>query len=147
MGSGGRRVTRSEIAEKAAFVREALEELGAVPQGSLEEFLADRRNLPSTLHWLQTAVQALVDIGLILISDRGLRPPHSSVGVLERLQEAGVLPAGSVAQYRPIIGFRNRVVHLYDRIDPEIVYRVLTEDRDDLGRLLDLLLGANDEPG
>jgi uncharacterized protein YutE (UPF0331/DUF86 family) len=133
-------VTRSEIADKAAFVREALGELAAIPQEDLETFLADRRNLPSALHWLQTAIQALVDIGVILISTRGLRPPRSSVEMLERLEEAGALPPGSMARYRPVIGFRNRVVHLYGRIDPEIVYRVLTEDRNDLAELLRLFL-------
>lgn len=138
-------MTRSDISDKAAFVRQALGELAAIPQGSLEDFRADRRNLPSALHWLQTAMQALLDIGLILVAIRGLRPPHSSVDVLERLEEAGALPSGSVAKYRPVVGFRNRVVHLYDRMDPEIVYRVLTEDRADLAELLARLLAAADE--
>ena len=34
------------------------------------------------------------------------------------------------------------MVHLYDRIDPEIVYHTLVDDRDDLRALLDLLLTA-----
>lgn len=46
-------------------------------------------------------------------------------------------------EYRPITGFRNRVVHLYDRIDPAIVYRIVTEDRPDLSSLLQLLLGVS----
>lgn len=138
-------MTHSDISDKAAFVRQALDELAAIPQDTLEDFRADRRNLPSALHWLQTAIQALLDIGLILVATRGLRPPHSSADVLERLEEAEVLPPGSVAKYRPVVGFRNRVVHLYDRIDPEIVYRVLTEDRADVAELLERLLAAADE--
>jgi uncharacterized protein YutE (UPF0331/DUF86 family) len=34
------------------------------------------------------------------------------------------------------------VVHLYDRIDEKIVYRILTEERGDLAELLELLLEA-----
>jgi uncharacterized protein YutE (UPF0331/DUF86 family) len=63
--------------------------------------------------------------------------------VLERLEEDRRLPAGSAKRFAPIVGFRNRVVHLYDRIDPEIVYRVVTERRPELLDLLDLLLAID----
>lgn len=133
-------MTHSELSDKAAFVREALAALDAVPQSTRDEFLADPRTLPATLHWLQTAVQALLDIGLLLVAERGLAAPRTSVEVLERLEVAGALPAGTAARYRPLIGFRNRVVHLYDRIDPDIVYSIVTRNRDDLRALLGLLL-------
>jgi uncharacterized protein YutE (UPF0331/DUF86 family) len=139
-------VTSADVANKAAFVREALEELAAIPHDSVEEFRADRRNLPAALHWLQTAIQALIDIGLILVSQRGLPVPRTSIDVLERLEEAKCLPPGSAARFRPVIGFRNRVVHLYDRVDAEIVHRVVAEDRNDLADLLALLLDASSAP-
>ena len=137
-------MNEAELAEKAAFVRDALAELEALPQDTLESFLADRRNLPAALHWLQTAIQALVDLGLMQVASLGARTPRTSLDVLEALEEAGRLPPGSAQRFRPVIGFRNRVVHLYDRVDPEIVYRVVTEDRDDLRELLRLLLDAAD---
>lgn len=135
-------MTSADIADKAAFVRQALEDLAAIPQATREAFAADRRNLPAALHSLQTAIQGLLDIGLIVIATRGLRTPRSSSEVIERLEEAELLPSGSAAKYRPVVGFRNRVVHLYDRIDPDIVYRIVTEDRADLVALLALLLDA-----
>jgi len=135
-------MTRADLADRAAFVREALAALETLPLGSLDEFLADRRNLPSALHWLQTAIQALLDIGLMAVAARGLPSPRTSADVLERLEEAGALPTGTARRYLAIVGFRNRVVHLYDRIDPAIVYRIVTEDRGDLKELLRLLLDA-----
>lgn len=135
-------MTRADLADKAAFVRAALRELEGLPKETLQELLADRRNVPAALHWLQTAVQALVDIGLIVAAGAGLRTPRTSVDVLESLEEAGLLPPGSSARFRPVIGFRNRVVHLYDRIDPAILLRVLAEDLPDLEELLRLLLAA-----
>lgn len=134
------------IAEKVAFVRDALEALDTLPTTSLDEFLSDRRNLPSALHWLQTAIQALLDIGLVIAAERGLAPPHTSLEVLERLEDARLLPAGTALRFRPIVGFRNRVVHLYDRVDPDIVYRIVVDDRDDLRDLLALLIRAAEEP-
>lgn len=138
-------MTLSHVSDKAAFVRDAIEGLTGIPQDTFDEFSSDRRNLASALHWLQTAIQALIDIGLIVVAERGLPVPRSSSDMLDRLEEAGALPPGSAARFRPVIGFRNRVVHLYDRIDPEIVFRVLTEDRQDLAALLSLLLSAFDE--
>jgi uncharacterized protein YutE (UPF0331/DUF86 family) len=35
-----------------------------------------------------------------------------------------------------------RVVHLYDRIDPKIVFQILTQERSDLEELLRRLLDA-----
>lgn len=74
-----------------------------------------------------------------------LRSSRGSAEVLERLEEAGALPAGTSTRYRPVIGFRNRVVHLYDRVDPQIVYRIVVEDRADLAQLLGLLLDASND--
>lgn len=48
--------------------------------------------------------------------------------------------ASTVGRAGPIIGFRNRVVHLYDRVDPQIVFRILREQRGDLRDLLRLLV-------
>lgn len=77
-----------------------------------------------------------------MVAQLGLRPPSTSREVLSILEEAGALPEGADARFGPIVGFRNRVVHLYDRVDPEIAYRVLREDRGDIEALLSLLLEA-----
>jgi hypothetical protein len=42
-------VSRAELSDKVAFVREALDALETLPTETLEAFLADRRNLPSAL--------------------------------------------------------------------------------------------------
>ncbi len=105
--------------------------------------LADFRNLDSALHRLQTSIQALLDIGAVLVSRLGLPAPRTSIDILSSLEEAGYLPEGSSVRFRPIIGFRNRVVHLYERIDEKIVYKILTEERADLAERLELLLDAH----
>lgn len=129
-------------ADKAAFARAGIARLARIPQDSFAEFISDFRNLDASLHSLQTTIQALIDLAAMVAADRGLRAPRSSLDVLDILEEAGAIPPGSAVRFRPIVGFRNRVVHLYDRIDPEIVYRIVREERDDLRALLDLLLKA-----
>jgi len=135
-------VSENEIQRRLEILRVNLEYLAQIPQASFEEFSADFRNLDSALHRLQTSIQALLDIGAVLVSRLGLSAPRTSIDILTSLEESGHLPEGSSLRFRPILGFRNRVVHLYDRIDEKIVYRILTEERGDLTELLELLLEA-----
>jgi uncharacterized protein YutE (UPF0331/DUF86 family) len=136
---------RGEVDTKLDLVRANLEKLERIPQSTHEEFLADFRNLDSALHRLQTTIQALMDIGSHLCARLGLPASSSSRDVLQALEDAQRLPQGSADRFGPIFAFHNRVVHLYDRIDPRIVFRLLTEERKDLRDLLDLLLGILEE--
>lgn len=131
-----------DVDAKLAVLADNLEHLAQIPQGSYEEFDADFRNLDSALHRLQTSIQVLIDIASLATARRGLGVPRSSVDALQKLEDAGAIPAGTTTRFTPIVGFRNRVVHLYDRIDPQIVYQVLTSRRDDLADLARLLADA-----
>lgn len=133
-------MTESSIQLRLEILRGNLERLAEIPQATFEEFSADFRNLDSALHRLQTSIQALLDVGAFLVSRLGLPAPSSSIDILSVLEKGGHLPEGSSTRFRPIFGFRNRVVHLYDRIDETIVYRILTEERGDLAELLELFI-------
>ncbi|HET9955202.1 MAG TPA: DUF86 domain-containing protein [Polyangiaceae bacterium] len=132
-------MTDDAVPAKLAIVRENLEKLERIPQASWQEFDADFRNLDSALHRLQTTIQALIDIACYLVALRGLGVPRTSLDALEKLEAAALLPQGSAQRFAPIVGFRNRIVHLYDRIDPQIVYAILTQNRGDLVELARLL--------
>jgi uncharacterized protein YutE (UPF0331/DUF86 family) len=136
-------VTIDELLAKAQVVRAGLAQLADIPQASFAEFDADPRNLPATLHLLQTALQALIDMGSFLGARRGLPTPRSSHDVFVKLEEGGCLPKGTADRVAPMVGFRNRVVHLYDRIDPQRVFEVLTRHRADIEDCLRLLLAVD----
>lgn len=138
-------MTADELLAKAQLVRQNLEELDDIPQASLAEFNADARNLQATLHLLQTSIQALVDIGSFLSARFGLPTPRSSHDVFVQLEADRRLPKGTADRLTPMIGFRNRVVHLYDRIDPTKVYEILTQHRADFAECLRLLLGMQSD--
>lgn len=132
------------IETKLAILRDNLERLAAIPQASYDEFAADFRNVDSALHRLQTSIQALIDVGSYKLGRRGLQPPGTSRDILTALERDGALPAGTADRFAPLFAFRNRVVHLYDRVDPQRVYAILTGNRQDLALLLDLLLAIPD---
>jgi uncharacterized protein YutE (UPF0331/DUF86 family) len=138
-------MTVDEVQSKLDVIRDNLERMQQIPQASYAEFSADFRNLDSALHRLQTTIQALIDLAGFVVARRALNLPTSSRSVLQGLEAAGALPPGTSNRYAPILGFRNRIVHLYDRVDPQIVFRILREERADLEDLLRLLLAALDE--
>jgi uncharacterized protein YutE (UPF0331/DUF86 family) len=143
-------MTFEQVQSKLDILKANLEKLDAIPQASPEQFSADYRNVGAALYLLQTSIQALIDLASYLVARNALPTPRTSHDVFERLEHAGLLPAGSALRYGPIVGFRNRVVHMDDRIDESRVYEVLSSHRRDLAELLDLLLAAaerDDQPG
>jgi uncharacterized protein YutE (UPF0331/DUF86 family) len=140
-------MTSDQIQSKLDVLKANLDKLERIPRESYEAFAGDFRNVDAKLHLLQTSIQALIDIGAYLVAVEALPTPRTSHEVLERLEEGGLLPPGTAARYRPVVGFRNRVVHLYDRIDERRVYEILIQHRTDLAELLDLLLAALERDG
>jgi uncharacterized protein YutE (UPF0331/DUF86 family) len=114
-----------------------LEWLRGLPE---EEFHADVRNIDSALHRLQTSIQALVDIGAYVVGALSLPTPQHSADVLLALRDAGLLNPAATDNYVRMVGFRNRVVHLYNRIDPAMVYQILQNHLQDIETLRQVLL-------
>lgn len=137
-------MTREGIGPKLDRFRANLEELDRLPRATREEFLSDTRNLWSAIYLLQVSIQVLIDVASYVSASLGLPVPTKSRGLLESLEAAGHLPHGSAKRFGPIFAFRNRVVHLYERVDPDIVYRIVRENRGDLEDLMSLLMGLLD---
>jgi uncharacterized protein YutE (UPF0331/DUF86 family) len=139
-------MTFAEIGERLRALRSNLEKLERIPQSSYEEFVGDFRNVGSAIYYMQTSIQALIDIASWLLARLALGAPRRSIDAFEMLESAGHLPEGTAQRMAPIVGFRNRVVHLYDRVDEAIVYEILTQHIADLPQVLDHLLAiAGDE--
>ena len=104
------------------------------------EFARDVRNLDSALHRLQTSIQALVDISAYIVGSMNLATPQHSADLILALRDAGIVDPAAAADYVRMVAFRNRVVHLSNRIDPDMVYDILQKHADDLERLQQTLV-------
>ena len=109
-----------------------LEKLNTLSGLSRDEFMADFRNLDTTVRRLQTSIEALVDISRYVIRSLGLPSADSYREVPVVLADAGYFDQTSTAIYDKIVRFRNLVVHHYYRVDPEEVYQILIENLSDL---------------
>jgi uncharacterized protein YutE (UPF0331/DUF86 family) len=128
-------VSPEQVQAKLAQLADAIARLRQIPQGTLAEFRADDRNVDAALRRLQVSIQILIDVGSHIVSRLGLGAPETSQDLLDRLERAGRLPAGDAARLGKMFAFRNRIVHLYDRVDDEVVYEIMTQRLSDLEEL------------
>jgi uncharacterized protein YutE (UPF0331/DUF86 family) len=88
---------------------------------------------------LQRACEAAIDIANHLIKTRKLGLPQDSKESFALLQEAGLIDTKLSAAMQAMVGFRNVLVHQYQKLDLTIMVDVV-EHR--LGDLLDLANAA-----
>jgi len=93
----------------------------------LDEFLNDDEAVYALRYAVIEAVEAAVQIGLILLRETGARP--ASYGeVFQMLGERGIIPRDLAAAIRRFAGLRNLLVHRYWEVDDARLYRELKEE-------------------
>jgi uncharacterized protein YutE (UPF0331/DUF86 family) len=93
----------------------------------LDEFLNDDEAVYAMRYAVIEAVEAAVQIGLILLRETGARP--ASYGeVFQILGERGIIPRDLAAAMRRFAGLRNLLVHRYWEVDDARLYRELKEE-------------------
>lgn len=125
-----------DIQAKMDMITDSLEKLNILKRKTYDDFISDFRNIDSALHRLQISIQALLDISSYIIASMGLRTPNTNAEIIEILTEAGYIPKNKRESYIKMSQFRNRIVHLYNQIDLEVLYEILAEE---LGEIKDFL--------
>lgn len=123
---------KEDIQTKIDVVLDNLEKLYSLKTKTYEDFISDFRNLDSALHRLQTSIQALLDIGSYIIASLGLKTPNTNAEIIGILSDAGHISKDRINIYIKMGQFRNRIVHLYNHIDAEMLYKILSDELDDL---------------
>jgi len=121
---------RRRIVEKAAYVRDALEVL-AEKRDTLdfEAYRSDREQRDVVEREFETAIEACLDIGEILLTIEGASVPEENAAVFRRLGSLTVLDADTARRMAEAAGFRNILSHRYgDAINDRDVYNFLNED-------------------
>jgi uncharacterized protein YutE (UPF0331/DUF86 family) len=124
-------VDRSKLRSHVDFVRGNLRRLEEVRDAGQSSFLSDETAQAAATRWLQTAVEALIDIANHVVAREGLGVPRAYSETMEILVREEVLPADRRDRFLAMVRFRNRAVHLYDAVDPEEIWRILEGDLGD----------------
>jgi uncharacterized protein YutE (UPF0331/DUF86 family) len=76
-------------------------------------------------HGLQLAIQNVLDIGNQLLLAAGVTNIEDYADIIDRMGGTGILPPDFARVIRPMVGFRNVLVHAYTRIDLTRVHQML----------------------
>lgn len=83
-------------------------------------------------HTLQLAIQNALDVCSQIISDERLGEPVTNQELFSILERHGWLSADLAPKLRNMAGFRNILVHAYDRLDLDVMVDVLRHRLPDL---------------
>lgn len=97
-------------------------------------FAHDPRNHGSAERFLQLAIETTLSIGHHLIAAEGRDQPTTYAQVFRILGAAGVLDADFARALEPMARLRNRLVHVYEDVDPDQVLELLRTRLGDFDR-------------
>jgi len=89
-------------------LQSALEQLRQIGQMDQKHFLGDGLVIGAAKYYLQTAIEACIDIGNHIISSEGYRAPRDYRDVFTILEENTLISNTQTKQLQQLAGFRNR---------------------------------------
>ncbi|MFQ5882160.1 MAG: HepT-like ribonuclease domain-containing protein [Candidatus Methylomirabilales bacterium] len=133
LGEGGAEmIDRQAVEERLAYIDQMLRHLKGYRGLTLEQFERDEARCHAALYELQTALEAVADIGNHLIAALNLRKPKARGEVVTILAEAGIIPTELARHLAQAIGLRHVIVHGYLHIVIALVHRIIQERLSDL---------------
>lgn len=109
-----------------------LREHASIDRGSL---LNDRKALDSAKYNFIVAIECCIDIGSHMIASEGLRTPEDYRDVAQVLADAGIISQDLAERFKLMASFRNRLVHVYWKVDDEMVCDYLQHNLEDISEL------------
>ncbi|MGH9324683.1 MAG: type VII toxin-antitoxin system HepT family RNase toxin [Vicinamibacteria bacterium] len=122
---------KDRLRSRIDHVRSRVRRLKEIAETDRERFLGNDLLQAASVRYLQTGIEALLDIGNHLVAREGLGTPRSYQEVIDLLIEHGILRTEDRTTYREMVRFRNRAVHLYEEIDAAEIYQILQENLGD----------------
>ena len=128
------------VVQKAARVQGMLAGIERLPLTDRAAFHADPRNAASAESYLRRALEALLDLGRHILGRAFGQGPAEHEEVALALARAHALDETQGELLVRLAGYRNRLVHFYDDVSDEELYKICTRHAVDVGDLLDALL-------
>ncbi len=136
---------------KFEVIEESLKKLSDIKRDNptLDQYRTSWKDKDSAERNIQKIVEAIIDLGKILIAVKKLKEPSSNREVFQILEEKGFFPSEFIPLVDKMIGMRNIIVHSYNRIDDSIVYGILKKNLPDIRKLNSILKKAclSNRPG
>ena len=122
---------RDKLLLKIDLIEENLKKLKELQKISREEFKEDFRNIEACKYLLQTSIEIMIDMANMIIALQRLGKPETNAEAFEILASNGIISEDSKEKYIVMTKFRNRIVHMYDKVDDSEIYDILQNSLSD----------------
>ena len=120
------------ITERLAIINNSVKRLNQLALIPLEEFCRNEDAVDIAENRLRRGLEALFDLGRHLAVKSGAGVPSDYRSVIEKLENAKILPAQFARQITGTAGYRNRLIHDYNKVTPEEIHEILQTRLPDL---------------
>lgn len=113
------------VTERLNIIRNAVKRLKLLAEMPAEEFCRNEDAVDIAENRLRRAIEALFDLGRHLVVKSGAGVPPDYRSVIELLRESSILPEDFARRIDGMAGYRNRIIHDYNKVNPEELYQIL----------------------
>ncbi len=137
-------IDRELVTRKMVLIAEDLRRLEGLARKDREQYLASEIDETLAERYLERMIGRMIDVNYHLLTESGEAPPRDYYESFVALPRIGVLAAEFARRLAPCAGLRNRIVHVYDDLDPGRVYDALRSALADVPEYLTAVRGFVD---
>lgn len=89
--------------------------------------------------YLYLVAQSAIDLAEAVISYKKFRKPGTLAESFDILKEEKIISEDLVEKMIGMVGFRNVVAHDYEKINYDLVHRILHRDIEDIGKFIEIV--------
>lgn len=127
------------IENKISSIRKYLKILDGYKKYSREEIENDLNIKGAVERYLYLAAQATIDLAEAVIAYKKLRKPSTMAESFYILQEEGIISPELTAKMIGMTGFRNTIAHDYEKINYDLVYKIIQQDVKDIDEFIKIV--------
>ncbi len=113
-------MNNESIKQKMKTLRESILEIEPILKFSSDEIANDSLKIRSSERLFQLIVDSAIDINTEIIASNSFNSPDSYQSTFYTLKEAKILSPDFADKIAPSVGLRNRLVHRYETIRPNL---------------------------
>ena len=135
-------INADKLRDKLQRIKDNLVRLEIMRKASFAQFCESPLYSDAATRLLQISIEAMIDIGNHIVAKNHLGTPKTYRETFELLMENQLLPKKDLELFITMVKFRNRAVHLYDKISDEEIYNIIQNHLPDFEHFIACIVKA-----
>ena len=122
---------KKRISDKINDLKDYLKQLMVIKPDSLKKYVKDFKTRAACERYFERIAEAVLDISILIIKDKGLHIPDDDNEYFNLLGEKNIIDFDLVKKLKEMRGMRNIIAHQYGNLDDELVYMAINDELED----------------